>query len=664
MSKLGNKISVLLVSIVLVPLLFVGVFSYFKSRSILESELMESKLTLLKDANTLYVENYLTDIERDLTTLSNKVNVERIFSDTGYNELLLNNWLQFRELSPSAAYVYVGTQKNEMLISPRRIIPEGYQCTGLPWYTAALANDGKVAWSDIYEESSSGLLMVGASRLIKKRDGSHFGVFAIDITLSALAEVVGMIDMGDNSEVLIVNQSGIIVADTNKSKVNGNIGSEEWIKNSFQKESETYLKTFPHGDYYVCYTTISNTGWKIFALIPRQQLQDNLAPIRNVTLIVALIVFAGALLIAAIISKNVLTGPIKYLRHIALKISEGDLTRSIEEKYLTRSDELGDFARAFDATIKSMRNLIGEAAKNSRHVTDTASKTSIITQKMAQATAQQSTAIKELNDSINMITRGSESITENVSRLSDNISTTYEKTDTGKAETTQMCAISQKGKEAAKEVSQRVRNVIDSMSKLSVTVTGAGTSATQINAIIQLIDNIAQQTNLLALNAAIEAARAGAQGKGFAVVADEISKLAESVTEATKNITTLISNVEHSVAQAVSETTANISSISTMQNAVDTSDAVFSQIYDASQKTQAQFVSILEEMNRIRRFTETIVETVQDQLSAAEETLATTENVSAVSEEVSKGSEDVSLTSELLALGVTDLNRLIQKFKV
>ncbi|BDH60171.1 methyl-accepting chemotaxis protein [Lysinibacillus sp. PLM2] len=87
------------------------------------------------------------------------------------------------------------------------------------------------------------------------------------------------------------------------------------------------------------------------------------------------------------------------------------------------------------------------------------------------------------------------------------------------------------------EQTKEINNKTIDMTKM---VQALDESSSKIQAVVEIVKNIAGKTNLLALNSAIEAARAGEHGKGFAVVAEEVRKLADQTKQSVEQIATLI----------------------------------------------------------------------------------------------------------------------------
>ncbi len=95
---------------------------------------------------------------------------------------------------------------------------------------------------------------------------------------------------------------------------------------------------------------------------------------------------------------------------------------------------------------------------------------------------------------------------------------------------------------------ESIRTATDSAQRV---IHALGDRVQQIDAVLEVIQDIASRTNLLALNASIIAAQAGEHGRAFAVVASEISDLATRVRSSSEEIGNLIRSVQSESENAV-----------------------------------------------------------------------------------------------------------------
>lgn len=174
---------------------------------------------------------------------------------------------------------------------------------------------------------------------------------------------------------------------------------------------------------------------------------------------------------------------------------------------------------------------------------------------------------------------------------------------------------------ASEELSQSVREIAQNMSNAQ---RGVGSvfqhtetanhsaeeltkSASSMNNIVTIIQEIAQQINMLALNATIESARAGEAGKGFAVVASEVKTLANQTTSSTQTISAEIANMQNisnEVVQSLGIISNNMNSVlenvASVASAIEEQAAVTSDISNNMQQAVGAVSEIahsLEEIN-------------------------------------------------------------------
>ena len=154
----------------------------------------------------------------------------------------------------------------------------------------------------------------------------------------------------------------------------------------------------------------------------------------------------------------------------------------------------------------------------------------------------------------------------------------------------------------------------------------------QMNSIVDIINEIATQTSLLALNASIEAARAGEAGKGFAVVASEISQMAQQTQNSTVRIADLIKNVSEAITSVINVSTDMIEMIEGQRS--------------ITEKTSQSFMVIEENSENVFENSSSLADYVTKLAEANKEIIDSISTISAISEEVAAHASDTQQASE------------------
>lgn len=324
---------------------------------------------------------------------------------------------------------------------------------------------------------------------------------------------------------------------------------------------------------------------------------------------------------------------LKRIAQVATSISNNDLSFTCE---MASNDVIGEIIISFNKMAETLRTVIGEIQNSSEHMLDGVDRICLVANKTNEGVLRQHTETQNVELAMQNMTHIAQEVSSKAAKAAEAAALAKEEAQKGTSVVGQTV-------NSIKALAGEVENASQSINRLEV-------ESNNIGGVLDVIQGISEQTNLLALNAAIEAARAGEQGRGFAVVADEVRTLAQRTQESTKEIQTMIENL-----QSVSRDTVEVMEKGKIQA---TSSVEQASVAGQSLQEISKAVAAITEMNTL------INDEAGSQSGVAVEINQNISTISQIADESKAGSEETASESRTLADLAANLKQLVSQFKL
>ncbi len=345
-------------------------------------------------------------------------------------------------------------------------------------------------------------------------------------------------------------------------------------------------------------------------------------------------------------------------------VAAGNLNTEIDDKYLNRSDVIGDMCKAVDNMRNELKYIIEDINNHTQTLLSSADTLDSNAQSTLTTVDSVDRAVNDIAEGANSQARDAVKASENVALMGEMLEATNADIERLTANTRIMKESSQRATKSLVELKRINDEVMEAIEQIYDQTYRTNDSSQKIKGATDMISNIADETNLLSLNASIEAARAGEQGRGFAVVANEIQHLAEQTGDTTDSIAHMVGELISDSDMAV-ETMQMVKSIVEEQSrSVDETQQIIEAVIDAIEISVKAITSIEAQSAQLNEAKDQIIEVVESLSSIAEENAASTEETSAATAEVANSVSDVTTAAENLKQVADGIAETVSTFQL
>ncbi|SMF28229.1 Methyl-accepting chemotaxis protein [Azospirillum oryzae] len=289
------------------------------------------------------------------------------------------------------------------------------------------------------------------------------------------------------------------------------------------------------------------------------------------------------------------------------KVGHGDLTQEIA---IAGKDELailGQHLNEMAGRLKSMARTTRETAESVHAAT---AQIRASTQQQSASVAEQLAAVEQTTATLSEITESGAQINRRAQDVSHGAQT--------------VASSSHSGMKAVDDTIQAMDAIREQAEAVAENIVMLSERTQAIGEIIVTVNDIAERCHLLALNAAIEAAAAGEHGRTFSIVAGEIKSLADQSKEATAQVRSNLSEIQHGINASVMLTEEAVKRVAAGKRQTDATQSTIRTMAENIQESVLAFQQIVAGTNQQQIGLEQVIQALQNIREASSQTAAGT----------------------------------------